>query len=367
LDDIININNESRIKNVYEKIINRQRVSNEDALYLYEYDNLFLLGYLANIVKERLNGRNVYYNKNIHVEPTNNCVYNCKFCSYSARISGKSWILSEEKILANVLKYKNSGITEVHITGGVYRLFDLNFYCNLFAKIKQEMPDLHIKALSAVEIKYLADIHNVNFDTCIKQLKNAGLNSIPGGGAEIFDESIREVICGDKANAKEWLDIHRAVHLNGLYSNATMLYGHLESYANRVGHLEKLRLLQDETNGFKSFIPLKFKNKNNALNSIVEATNIEDLKNYAVSRIYLDNFSHVKAYWPMIGIDMTMNSLYFGVDDIDGTIDNTTKIYEMAGVSDRQGLTEIELINYIKREGFVAVERDSNYNILKIN
>jgi aminodeoxyfutalosine synthase len=257
-------------------------------------------------------------------------------------------------------------ITEVHIVGGVHPDRDLHYYGNMIKAIKEHRPGLHIKAFTAIELDYMIRKSGLSLNEGLAALKEYGLDSIPGGGAEIFDESVRKVICGTKSDGKLWLEIHRAAHLLGIPSNATILYGHVENYGHRIDHLERLRTLQDETGGFNAFIPLKFKNKNNELSWVKEATVVEDLRNYAVSRIYLDNIPHLKAYWPMIGKEVAALSLEFGVDDLDGTINDSTKIYSMAGAEDiTPAMSSSGLQDLIIRAGRIPVERDSLYNIIE--
>jgi aminodeoxyfutalosine synthase len=265
-----------------------------------------------------------------------------------------------------VKKYDGQPVTEVHIVGGVIPQFDLAFYIELFSKIKAYRPELHIKALTPVEFHYIFKKAKVSYEEGMKMIKEAGVDSLPGGGAEIFDEKLRTEIAGGKCTSEEWLSIHRIWHGLGMKSNATMLYGHIENYKHRIDHLDRLRKLQDETGGFQTFIPLKFRNKDNQMSHIEESTVIEDLRNYAVSRIYLDNFPHIKAYWPMIGRSIAQLSLNFGVNDLDGTIDDSTKIYSMAGSEEQNpSLTTYDLVNMIRTVGRKPIERDTLYNTIQ--
>ena len=324
---------------------------------------------LANVVRERKNGDVVYFNRNFHIEPTNLCVYDCKFCSYSRLIKQRSdvdaWAFSMEEMFDMVKRYDGQPVTEVHIVGGVLPQYDMAFYTEFFKKIKAHRPELHIKALTPVEYHYIFKKAKVGYAEGMAMMKEAGLDSMPGGGAEIFHPDIRAQIAADKCTAEQWLAIHEVWHQLGMRSNATMLYGHIESFWHRVDHMEQLRQLQDKTGGFQTFIPLKFRNKDNQMSHVAESTPVEDLRNYAVSRIYLDNFDHVKAYWPMIGRTLAQMSLAFGVDDIDGTVDDTTKIYSMAGAEEQNpALTTQQLVDLIRRVGRRAVERDTLYNVL---
>jgi len=347
------------------KIRDSQRISPEEGLLLYTKAETAWLGALADYVRGRINGNYAYYNRNIHIEPTNICIYNCTFCSYNQHQSGSSWEHTVGDMLQTIDATADN-ITEVHIVGGVHPDRDLHYYGNMIKTIKEHRPGLHIKAFTAIELDYMIRKSGLSLNEGLAALKEYGLDSIPGGGAEIFDESVRKVICGTKSDGKLWLEIHRAAHLLGIPSNATILYGHVENYGHRIDHLERLRTLQDETGGFNAFIPLKFKNKNNELSWVKEATVVEDLRNYAVSRIYLDNIPHLKAYWPMIGKEVAALSLEFGVDDLDGTINDSTKIYSMAGAEDiTPAMSSSGLEDLMIRAGRIPVERDSLYNIIK--
>lgn len=357
----------SPLAQIANKVIEGERISPEEGLYLYEKADLGLLGMLANCVRERLNGNYAYFNKNFHIEPTNICIYRCKFCSYSRKFNEDgAWESSLGEIEEMALSYKDKDVTEVHIVGGVHPQRDLSYYADMVRKVRTILPNIHIKAFSAVEIEYMFKKAEANNQKGFEVLKEAGLNSIPGGGAEIFDETLRSQICPDKVSSEGWLSIHEAAHMAGIQSNATMLYGHLETYAQRIDHMNRLRNLQDKTKGFNCFIPLKYRKANNPMSEIGEVTLIEDLKNYAVSRIFLDNFPHLKGYWPMIGKEMAQLALSFGVDDIDGTIDDTTRIYTMAGVEEQKpSLTTNELVALIKQAKRTPVERDSWYREVK--
>ncbi len=355
-------------KNILDKVLNHQRINDEEALFLYESKNLPFLAQLANYIRRQKHGLNTYFNRNFHIEPTNICIYDCKFCSYSRAIKKKDegWEYNENEMLEMVKSYDNQPVTEVHIVGGVLPQYDLLFYENLFRNIKKHRPELHIKALTPVEFHYIFKKAKVSYKEGLQILKNAGLDSIPGGGAEIFHPEIRNQIAKDKANSENWLELHRTAHELGIRSNATILYGHIEKYWHRVDHLRQLRELQDETRGFQTFIPLKFRNKDNEMSYLPEVSIIEDLKNYAVSRIYLDNFDHIKAYWAMIGRETTQIALDYGVDDIDGTIDDTTKIYSMAGSEEQSPkMTTQEIVDLIHSVGYKAVERDTLYNVIQ--
>jgi aminodeoxyfutalosine synthase len=354
--------------NIANKVLNNHRVTIDEAIHLYEHADLAFVGLLANHIREEKHGDFTYFNRNFHIEPTNICVFTCKFCSYSRLLkhADEGWVLSKEQMLDMIRAYKDKPVTEVHVVGGVHPKLTLEFFCDLFKSIKELRPDLHIKAFTAVEYEYMFRKAKVSIEEGLKIMMEAGLDSIPGGGAEIFDETLRNEICGDKATTAQWLEIHETAHKLGLKSNCTILYGHLETYAQRVDHLNRLRELQDRTGGFNTFIPLKFRNQDNEMSDVPETSVIEDLKNYAISRIFLDNIPHLKAYWPMIGRSTAQLSLSFGVDDIDGTIDDTTKIYSMAGSEEQvPQLTTQQLVELISNIGRHPIERDTLYGVVK--
>ena len=355
-------------RRVAEMIVKGQRLSTEEGVFLYENGDLAFLGALANLVRERKNGDKTYFNRNFHIEPTNLCVYTCSFCSYSRLIKQRgdnSWEYTLDEMMDIVKKYDDQPVTEVHIVGGVLPQYDLNFYLDFFRKIKAHRPELHLKALTPVEFHYIFKKAKISYEEGMKMIKESGVDSLPGGGAEIFDPEIRDQIAGGKCSGEEWLRIHEIWHGLGMRSNATMLYGHIENYRHRIDHLEQLRDLQEKTGGFQTFIPLKFRNEGNQLSHLPEVSVIEDLKNYAVSRIFLDNFDHIKAYWPMIGRNTAQIALGFGVDDIDGTIDDTTKIYSMAGSEEKNpALSTRDLVMMIRNVGRQPVERDTLYNVV---
>lgn len=355
------------LKVIAQKVKDNLRITVEEGVYLYEHAELAYLGVLANYIREKKHGDNTYFNRNFHLEPTNLCVYDCKFCSYSRLIKQKEegWALTMEEMLNVVRKYDGEPVTEVHIVGGVLPQYDVAFYSALFTAIKQHRPNLHVKALTPVEYHYIFKKAKIDYATGMKMMKDAGLESIPGGGAEIFAPEIREQIAKDKCTGEQWLAIHEEWHKLGMRSNATMLYGHIEKSEHRVDHMEKLRQLQDKTGGFQTFIPLKFRNQHNQMSNVAEVSVIEDLRNYAIGRIYLDNFDHVKAYWAMISRETAQMSLNFGVDDIDGTLDDTTKIYSMAGAEEQNpAMSTQELVNLIKQVGRKPIERDTLYNVV---
>ena len=353
---------------IAEKVKNGQRISDEDCLILFNEASLGFAGSLANQVKERLHGDKVFFNRNFHIEPTNVCVFSCNFCSYSRLYAKREdgWELSIDQMLHMVKKYDGQPVTEVHIVGGVHPKMDLAFFADLLKAIKTHRPDLHIKAFTAVEYDYMFRKAKVSVEEGLRFLIEAGLNSIPGGGAEIFHPEIREKICADKVDGDGWLAIHEKAHELGLPSNATMLYGHIEKFEHRIDHMRRLRELQDRTKGFNTFIPLKFRNMDNDMSNIPESSHVEDMRMYAIARIYLDNFPHLKAYWPMLGRQNAQLSLAFGVDDIDGTIDDTTKIYSMAGSEEQSPtMSTTELVTLIQQVKRIPVERDTVYHEIK--
>lgn len=368
INRINSIIKKSNFDNCFDKIIDKifsnTRIDINEALQLFESKHLSLLSCLATIIRLRTNGKNAYFIRNIHIEPTNICVFNCKFCSYSQTIATKQWDLSIEQIYEK-LNLIPENINEIHITGGVHPDKAFNYYLDIAKAVKNRFPKIHLKAFSAVELDYIFKKEGLSIKEGIDEIKKAGVDSIPGGGAEIFDENIRNLICPEKVSSNGWLKIHKTAHNAGIPTNATMLYGHIEKYKHRVDHLNRLRKLQDETNGFNSFIPLKFRNANNKMSAVKEVALIEDLKNYAVSRIFLDNFPHIKAYWPAIGIDAAILSLSYGADDLDGTINNSTAIYSLAGAKDKKpALSVSELRTHIIDSGFIPVERNSDYKAI---
>jgi len=355
------------LKKIAKKVFSKERITVEEGVYLFEHGELGFLGSLANHIRTERHGNFTYFNRNFHVEPTNICVFDCKFCSYSRLLKERQdgWELSADDIFSKVKEYDGKPVTEVHIVGGVHPKMGLMYFAELIKRIKNHRPDLHVKAFTAVELEYMCRKAKVTSEEGLRILKEHGQDSLPGGGAEIFDETIRAKICNDKCSSEEWLSIHEAAHKTGMPSNATMLYGHYESYAHRIDHMNRLRELQDKTGGFNTFIPLKFRNGNNQMSDVPEVSTLEDLKTYAVSRIFLDNFNHIKAYWPMIGRNTAQMSLNFGVNDIDGTIDDSTKIYSMAGAEEQNpNLSTEELCKLIENIGRHPIERGTLYNVI---
>lgn len=354
---------------IAEKVYSKQRLTEEEGVLLFEKGELGFVGALANHIAQDLHRNKVYFNRNFHIEPTNVCVFTCNFCSYSRQYKHRDdgWEMSMEQMLDIVRKYDGQPVTEVHIVGGVHPKMNLEFFCELVSKIREHRPGLHIKGFTAVELDYMFRKAKLTTEEGMQKLKDAGLQSLPGGGAEIFHPDVRNIICADKVDGDGWLHIHETAHKLGMHTNATMLYGHIEKYEHRVDHMSRLRALQDKTNGFNCFIPLKFRNKDNDMSNIAEVSIIEDLRMYAIARVFMDNFRNLKAYWPMLGRQTAQLTLSFGVNDLDGTIDDTTKIYSMAGSEEQTpAMSTEDLCDLITAVGKIPVERDTLYNELKV-
>jgi aminodeoxyfutalosine synthase len=346
---------------ICDKINAGRRLSFDDGLALYASNDLPTIGALANQVRERLNGNFAYYNVNTHLNPTNVCVYRCSFCAFRADLKEpRGYLMTDEQILARAEEASRLGATEMHIVGGLHHQKPFEWYVHVVRIIHEAYPDLHLKAYTAVEINWFSFLTGRPTREVLAELKEAGLGSMPGGGAEIFHPDVRDRICEHKADADEWLRIHRKAHELGLRTNATMLYGHVENASHRIDHLCRLRELQDETGGFQTFIPLAFHPENTGLATITKASGLMDLKTMAVSRLMLDNFPHVKAYWIMLGIKTAQVALSFGADDLDGTVVHE-KIYHDAGAETPQALTVEEIRRLITEAGRVPVERDTLY------
>jgi aminodeoxyfutalosine synthase len=365
---LVEATKDKELQRIANKIINQERILFDEGVTLFEKGSLSWLGTLANFVREQKHGNKTYFNKNFHIEPTNVCVFSCKFCSYSKLYANREegWELSIEQMMHIVKSYDGKPVTEVHIVGGVHPKMNLAFFIDLLKAIKAHRPDLHIKGFTPVELDYMFKKAKVTTEEGMKLAHTAGLDSLPGGGAEIFHPEIRKQICEDKVDANGWLHIHKVAHHLGMHSNATLLYGHIEKYWHRIDHMERLRQLQDETGGFNTFIPLKFRNQDNEMSHIAESTTIEDMRMYAVSRLYMDNFPHIKAYWPMLGRQNAQLTLSFGVNDIDGTIDDSTKIYAMAGSEEQTPtMSTADLVRLIKQVKREPIERGTLYNEIK--
>jgi aminodeoxyfutalosine synthase len=353
---------------IEKKLEKQGRLSAKDALYLFENASLDWLKEKASSIKESKYGKSVFYNRNIHFEPTNKCIYSCKFCAFyrkpNATEKEGAWDYTFQDLREKLSSYAPDSISEVHITGGVHPDRGLDYGVTLMETVRESHPNIHIKAFTAVELAFFARKSKKTLLEVLQELKKAGLASLPGGGAEIFDKEVRRKIAGGKAPAHQWLEVHETAHKIGLNSNATMLYGHVEEYSHRIAHMEELRNLQDKHNGFMSFIPLRYRNENNALSNHQEVSLEEDLRMYAVARLFLDNIPHLKAYWVMLGMDVALETLGWGVDDLDGTIDDSTKIYSMAGSMQNPSISSTNLQDLIQNQGFEAVERNSLYELV---
>jgi aminodeoxyfutalosine synthase len=350
-----------RLLAIRDKVEAGQRLSFDDGLYLEEHADLFTLGELANVVRERKNGKFTYYNVNTHLNPTNVCVYRCTFCAFRADLkSPRGYVMSDEQILERAAEADRRGATELHIVGGLHHQLPYEWYLNVVRIIHRAQPRLHLKAYTAVEWDWFARLTGRPTRDLLAEFKEAGLGSLPGGGAEIFHPEIRDQICEHKADADAWGRIHREAHELGLRSNATMLYGHIEAPRHRIDHLCRLRELQDQTGGFQTFIPLAFHPDNTRLAHIQKASGLMDLRTMAISRLMLDNFPHVKAYWVMLGIKTAQLAQGFGADDLDGTVVHE-KIYHDAGSDSPQELSVAEIRRLIEEAGRVPVERDTLY------
>lgn len=361
--------NHEGLKRIAEKVISGERISIEEGILLFEEAELNFVGVLANYIRTKKHGNKTYFNRNFHIEPTNVCIFTCGFCSYSRTYKNKEagWELSIDQMMDIVRKYDDEPVTEVHIVGGVHPKMTLDFFCDLLEKIRAHRPDLHRKGFTAVELDYMFRKAKLTTKEGLQKLKDAGLQSLPGGGAEIFAQEIRDVICPDKVDADGWFAIHEAAHGLGMHTNATMLYGHIESYSHRIDHMNRLRESQDKTGGYNCFIPLKFRNKDNDMSHIAESSIIEDLRLYSIARIFLDNIPNLKAYWPMLGRETAQLTLDYGVNDLDGTIDDTTKIYTMAGSEEQTpAMSTEQLCELISSVGRIPVERDTLYNEIQV-
>jgi len=353
-----------------DKVLAGTRLDEADALRLFACPDLGALGALANHVREARHGDRAFYNKNVHLNFTNVCVASCKFCSFARpddRKASEGYTMPLEESVQSVLRRKGSGITEVHIVNGLHPDLPWSHYVDVVRGIRQGWPELAIKAYTAVEIHFFAETFGRSYEQVLRELVEAGLTTLPGGGAEIFAPRVRRKLCDDKASADQWLEVHRVAHRLGVKSNATMLYGTIETLEERVDHMARLRGLQDQTGGFQVFIPLAFHPEHNMIGKAYpKPTGFDGLRTYAVSRLFLDNFDHVKAYWIMIGERLAQTALSFGVDDLDGTVQEE-RIYHMAGADTPQGMTEGALHRLIRAAGRVPVERDSLYRVLRVH
>jgi len=354
-------NDKEKLNEIIEKVHADERLSFDDGLFLDEKVDVLTLGRLANIVRERKNGNFAYYNTNIHLNPTNVCVYRCEFCAFRADLKdSKAYTFTDDMIRQRVRDAKQAGATEIHVVGGLHHQKKFDWYKNVISVIHETHPDLHIKAWTPVEINWFSYLTKKPTAWVLEQMIDAGLGSMPGGGAEIFHPDVRQQICEHKSDADNWLEVHREAHRLGLATNATMLYGHVEKAEHRIDHLCQLRELQDETGGFQTLIPLAFHPENTGLSHLPKPTGLLDLKIIALSRLMLDNFPHIKAYWIMLGEQIAQVALGFGADDIDGTVVHEL-IYHDAGATTPQGLTVEQLHGLIREAGRIPVERDTLY------
>jgi aminodeoxyfutalosine synthase len=347
---------------IREKVEGGTRLSFEDGLALEASGDLFALGSMANLVRERYSGNFGYYNVNTHINPTNVCVYTCDFCAFRADLNEpKAYVMDRDQVIERASQASQRGATELHVVGGLHHKLPFSYYVDVVRWIKEAAPEIHVKAYTAVEIEFFSKIARLSTEEVLRRLMDAGLGSLPGGGAEIFHPEVREKICGAKASTEAWLDVHRTAHRLGLHSNATMLYGHIEGPTHRVDHLIRLRELQDETGGFQTFIPLAFHPENSDLAYIPKPSGVMDLKTMAISRLMLDNFPHIKAYWVMLGLKTAQVALSFGADDLDGTVVHE-KIYHDAGAETPQEVTVAEIRRLIAEAGRQPIERDTLYH-----
>ncbi|MCI0443218.1 aminofutalosine synthase MqnE [bacterium] len=358
----------TELSDIADKVFAGKRLSREDGIRLYESNELLTIGYLANFVREKLHGRKAFFNVNRHIEPTNVCVLKCGLCAFGKNVRSKdAYTMSLDEIFAKAEAGAKEGATELHIVGGLHPDLPFQFYLDMLKGLKQRLPHIHLKAFTAVEVDFFAKLENMTIEETLRRLVEAGLDSIPGGGAEIFADRARNIIAKGKISGQEWLDVIRIAHQMGLHSNATMLYGHVETFEERVDHLISLRSLQDETHGFMTFIPLAFHSANTPLEYLPETTGFDDLKNIAISRLILDNFPHIKSYWIMVGPKIAQMALRFGADDIDGTVAEE-RITHAAGAKTPQEITRSELVRMIKEAGCIPVERDTLYrNLHQVN
>jgi aminodeoxyfutalosine synthase len=349
------------------KIRDGEPLSLEDGVALFEHRNLLEVGSLANEVRERLHGDRTYFNRNLHINATNVCEASCRFCSFARLEEGDAgaYTMSHAEAWGKLQARMDAQdpITEIHIVNGLHPGLTFDYYTDLLAGLKRLQPSIHLKAFTAVEIFYFHKKYGLPIAEVITRLRDAGLGSIPGGGAEIFASRVRKKICDDKCTADEWLEVHRTAHRLGLRSNCTMLYGTIETVEERVDHMLRLRALQDETGGFQTFIPLAFHPDNNALMKLPGPTGVEDLRTYAVSRLMLNNIPHLKAYWIMLGVKTAQSALWFGADDLDGTVQEE-RIYHMAGAETPQAMSPGEIVRIIQNAGRTPVERDTLYNVV---
>jgi aminodeoxyfutalosine synthase len=360
-------NHKSELENIAAKVAAGERLTREDGIKLYQSNDLLAIGKMADLVRKRKNGTNTFFIVNRHINHTNVCVNRCKLCAFGRDADAPgAYTMSLDEIEAKTRASINRGISEIHIVGGLNPELKLDYYVDMLQRVRRVLPGVVIQSFTAVEIDYLAQLHGMTHHAVLRALQKAGLDSLPGGGAEIFAPRVREIICSKKISGDKWLAVHKAAHELGMRTNATMLYGHVETIEERVDHLLRLRELQDQTGGFLTFIPLAFHPKNTALErmGLAGTTGYDDLKTLAVARLLLDNIDHIKAFWIMLGPQIAQVSLSFGVDDLDGTVVEE-KIAHDAGAETGQSMTKSELVRMIKNAGFYPVQRDTLYNVVE--
>lgn len=349
------------LRPVADKVLAGQRLCFDDGVALFRSADLLGVGYLANVVRERQNGNTTYFNVNRHINPTDVCVAQCKLCAFGKQVRDtKGYTMSLEQVWERAGEGYSEAVSEFHIVGGLHPTLDLAWYCSMIRGLKERFPQVHLKAFTMVEIGYFARREKISIEECLKRLIDAGVDSMPGGGAEVFSERVRRVICDHKIDGNEWIETARTAHKLGLKSNATMLYGHIENDEDRVDHLVRLRELQDDTGGFQTYIPLAFHPANTPMHHVPVTSGFADLKNIAVARLMLDNFPHIKAYWIMMTPKIAQIAQRFGADDLDGTVVEE-KIYHDAGATTSQSLQREQLLRFITEAGREPVERDTLY------
>lgn len=359
------IQSKSDLSSIADKVFKEERLGFEDGVALYNSADLLSIGVLANYVRQKKNGKKAYFINNYHINPTNICVGTCNFCAYAKKKNNpNAYFMDIEEVVNRSLKAKELGASEIHMVSGLHPWHDIKFYEEVLSRIKALNPSIHMQAFTAVEIDYLAAQAGLSLEEALTRLKTAGLDSMPGGGAEVFAKRVRDTICPDKIDGARWLEVHKAAHKLGLKSNCTMLYGHIETAEEKVDHLLQLRALQDETGGFMTFIPLAFHPENTKMDEFFPTTGFDDLKNLAIGRLMLDNIPHIKAFWIQIGEKIAQVSLSFGCDDLDGTVVEE-QITHAAGAKTQQYFAVDRILHTIRKAGYEPVERDTVYNILK--
>ena len=356
-----------RLLDLADKLDADVRLTLDDGIRLFECPDLLTVGWLANREREKRHAGHTYYNHNLRLEATNVCVANCLFCAFARLKPGDAgaYTMSLEQAWDKVRQRRHQSLTEVHVVNGLHPDLPFEFYVELLQGFKRIRPDVHLKCFTAVEIAFFADLYGRTDEQVLRELMDAGLDSLPGGGAEVFAERVRRKVCHDKCDADRWLSIHRIAHRLGMRSNVTMLYGHIETVEERVDHMLRARALQDETGGFQAFIPLAFHPDNNQLRKLPAPTAADTLRVHAVARLLLDNIAHVKAFWIATGVDVAQTSLWFGVDDLDGTVQEE-RIYHMAGARTPESMTTGEISRLIRAAGREPVERDTLYNVVSL-